>query len=372
MDTLLDKIKAALKGEDSLKDIKYLYELIPDSAIAIFPECVYKELKRNGLWLDRSDKIWRNTRRLSVIKNRYYKREPICRKEWDGKIAYVDIARALYINCCPDHSKATNIAVKEILRLFRYCKYEGHKMTPDDILFEAKQIVNKVLEDESSDEPEYLEALIPDIKSNKARKWKYSKVVIDKAEEVFGEDTKYALERNNLPAKLDGIILKALIGYVWKQGNALTNEDVLRLLQEQFKITITTGTLYKWKRENCPNEHKQHKQYEKSEKQQQKELDELINVSAIILDTYERYGGKWKSFVKAGVKKIYYNNKEDIDYLIDLYDDVSNIMKISNRNLTKEHLDYIEQMKELFEWLNQPKNMKMFLYQSLPLFYFSN
>ena len=372
MNTLLDKIKAALKGEDSLKDIKYLYELIPDSAIAIFPECVYKELKNNGLWLDRSDKIWRNTRRLSVIKNRYYKREPICRKEWDEKIAYVDIARALYINCCPDHNKATNIAVKEIIRLFRYCKYKGHKMTPDDILFEAKQIVNKVLEDESSDKQEYLETLIPDIKSNKARKWKYSKIVIDKAEEVFGEDTKYALERNNLPAKLDGIILKALIGYIWKQGNAFTNEDVLRLLQEQFKITITTGTLYTWRRENCPNEHKQHKQHEKSEKQQQKELDELINISTNILDAYGRYGNKWKSFVKPGVKTKYYRNKEDIDYLIDLYDDVSNIMKISNKNLTKEHLDYIEQMKELFEWLNQPKNMKMSLYQSLPLFYFSN
>lgn len=369
----LNKIENVLKGEDSLKDVKYLYEFIPDSALAIFPDIVYKELNEKDLCITPEDRIWRNTRRLTVIKNKYYKREPLQLKEWDDSIAYIDIARVLYINCCPDHAKAIKIAAKEIIRLFKNCQYKGHKITADDILNEAEQIVNKVLEDESRDKKEYLEALTPDTKSNRACKWKYSKEVLDKAEEVFGEDTKYAMERNELPKKLDGIILRALIEYVWNQEDAATNEDVLKLLQEQFKITITTGTLYKWRRENCPEEHKEHKQHEKSEKQQQKELNKLINASTIILDAYERYGDKWKSFVKASVKHVYYDNKEnkeDIDYLIDLYDDIRTIKKVPYESLTKEHLDYIEQMKEIFEWLNKPKNMELSLYQSLPLFYF--
>lgn len=287
---LRNEIKQYYAGNDSIvNSTKFIYEYLDCRHLAYFPDVVYNALAEEGLIITEEDKIWINTRCIAAIKNKYGKNRSIQHyKQWDEELMFIDIVRIFYINeIVQANDRAEIIAAKEIIRLFKGCEYYGHKMTVDDIVKETINLTRKVLQSEQDDTTEYNNALVPDSKSSKTRKWKYSKSVLDKAEVAFG----FRIDRENLPARLDKIILDTLIGYVWDREDVKTDDDVINIIKKEYKIIFTRAKLYRWRKENRPDENKQ---YGKTNKQTDKETKRLYTECDNIVNLKNEFGEEWK------------------------------------------------------------------------------
>jgi hypothetical protein len=333
---LQDEIRQYYNGSSSaLESAKFIYEYRDCAHIAIFPDVVYDSLAEEGLILDDKDKIWINTRCIAAVKNKYGKNRSVQRyKSWDENLMFVDLVRVFYINeVVQANDRAEIIAAKEIIRLFKGCEYYGHKMTVNDIVKETIKLTNKVIEREQNDTVEYNAALLPDSKSSRARKWKYSKSVLDKAELVFPR-----LDRENIPARLDKIILDAIIGHVW--DNAKTDDDIINIVKNEYKVVFTRAKLYKWRKEYRPNEHKEHKEHEKSYNQKEKETKRLHAECNNIVNLKKEFGEEWKKHWDKRNENWCRRHQDEVTVRLVYLDDVKTVAeKINKANSINVKLD---------------------------------
>lgn len=336
---LQHEIKQYYNGDDSvLQSTKFIYEYLDCRHIAVFPNAVYDALAENGIIIDDKDKIWINTRCVAAVKNKYGKNRSVQHyKKWDEELMFVDLVRIFYINeIVQANDRAEIIAAKEIIRLFKGCEYYGHQMTLNDIVKETVNLTQKVLQNEQNDTIEYNNALVPDSKSTRTRKWKYSKSVLDKAEIAFN----FRMDRENLPARLDKIILDTLIGYVWDR--ARTDDEIINIIKKEYRVIFTRAKLYKWRKENKPDEHKEHKEHEKSKNQKEKETKRLYAECDNIVNLKNQYGKKWKNHWDQKNKKWYARHKNEVI----------------------ERLAYLDDVKTVAEKIYQTKNINVSLDES--------
>lgn len=307
----------------ALGSIKFIYEYRDCMHIAVFPDVVYDALAEEGLILDDKNKIWINTRCIAAVKNKYGKNRSVQHyKKWDENLMFVDLVRIFYINeIVQANDRAEIIAAKEIIRLFKGCEYCGHKMTINDIVKETINLTQKVLQNEQNDTTEYNEALLPDSKSTRARKWKYSKSVLDKAESVF-----WRLDRENIPARLDKIILDAIIGHVWDY--AKTDDDVINIVKNEYKVVFTRAKLYKWRKENRSDENKQ---YGKSDRQKDKETKRLHTECDNIVNLKKEFGEEWKKHWAKRNENWCRRHQHEVLVRLAYLDDIKNVAEKINK-----------------------------------------
>lgn len=334
-------------NENILQSTKFIYEYLDCRHLAYFPDVVYNALAEEGLSITEEDKIWINTRCIAAIKNKYGKNRSIQHyKKWNEELMFIDLVRIFYINeIVQANDRAEIIAAKEIIRLFKGCEYYGHKMTVDNIVKETINLTRKVLQNEQDDTTEYNNALVPDSKSSKMRKWKYSKSVLDKADEAF----KFKIDRENLPARLDKIILDALIEHVWDK--AKTDDEVIETIKKEYRIVFTRAKLYKWRKENRSYEHKEHKEHEKSDNQKEKETKRLYTECDNIINLKKEYGEEWKKYWDKKNENWCRRHKDEVIERLAYLDDIKTVAeKIYQAKVISVRLDN--------SWYNAYEQMK--------------
>ena len=316
----LNEIKNYRSGNDDACVVKYVFCNNTETKKFKLPEFVISELEDIGIVLNEKCVIEYNHRKIQALKRGWCNKGNYARWEYDEEKYWRDLVAIFYVNeIVQMNLRATCIAAKELIRLFR-----TQKFTDEEIIEKAEKVGQRVLIARENNTEEYQKALIPDSLSERAKKFKYNKEIINIAEQAY----RYRVDRERIPSKLDKIIIDCLIEDIWNE--CITDDEVIDKLFDKWKVRISRGKFYSWRREHKENEHKQrkqHKQHEKTKQQKAKEETKVKENAATIVNLKKEYGKEWKKHWTSAEQKYCYRHKEDIEYYVAYFTDVLTVAR---------------------------------------------